>query len=158
MSNAIVMTCQVPFQNAFALLNKYIDICPENIWAEKHGGWPVWQQVYHSLGSFEFFTGPVGTPSQSPFGPEEGQLRVVSDKTWTQVEAKKMAAEVKDRVDHYIAGLDDAALTARVPHLSKILGYDVTHGMVIGMLASHTLYHVGSCDAALRDHGLEGAF
>ena len=26
------------------------------------------------------------------------------------------------------------------------------------MLASHTDYHIGSCDAALRDHGLPGVF
>lgn len=158
MSNAIVMTCQAPIQNAFTLLNKYIEICPENIWIEKNGGWPIWQQVYHTLAAFDFFTGPVGTPSQWPFGIDVAQLRVVSDKTFAKEEAKKLSAEAKVRVELYIAGLSDATLTATVPHLSKIMGYDVTHGMVLSMLGSHILYHIGSCDSALRDHGLEGTF
>ena len=113
MSRDIVTAVQAPFLNAFALLERYIDVCPEEIWREKNGGWPVWQQIYHALTALDFFVGQVGTPSD---------------------------------------------LAVREPRLSAVFGSDVPHGAIVGMLASHTLYHVGSCDAALRDHGLKGVF
>ena len=158
MSRDIVMAVQVPFQNAFALLERYIDVCPDDIWNEKNGGWPVWQQLYHALTAIDFFVGQVGTPSDWPFDQATGSLTVVSEQHLSREAAKKLAGEAKARADAYVAGLADADLAAREPRLSAVFGSDVTHGAIVGMLVSHTLYHVGSCDAALRDHGLKGVF
>lgn len=158
MSRDIVMAVQVPFQNAFALLERYIDICPGEIWRETNGGWPVWQQIYHALAAIDFFVGRVGTPSDWPFDQATGGLHVVSGQYLPGEEAKKLAAEARTRAEAYLAGLSDADLAACEPRLSAVFGSDVTHGAIVGMLASHTLYHVGSCDAALRDHGLKGVF
>ena len=158
MSRDIVTAVQAPFLNAFALLERSIDVCPEEIWREKNGGWPVWQQIYHALTALDFFVGQVGTPSDWPFDQATGSLNVVSEQYLTKEAAKKLATEAKARVDIYLAGLSDADLAVREPRLSAVFGSDVPHGAIVGMLASHTLYHVGSCDAALRDHGLKGVF
>lgn len=158
MSRNIVMAVQAPFQNAFGLLERYIDVCPEEIWKEKNGGWPVWQQIYHALTAIDFFVGQVGTPSEWPFDQATGSLGTVSEQHLSRGEAKKLAAEAKARADLYLSGLNDANLAEREPRLSAVFGSDVFHGAIVGMLASHTLYHVGSCDAALRDHGLKGVF
>lgn len=45
MSRDIVAALEEPYQRSWALLAQFMDICPENIWAETNGGWPVWQQV-----------------------------------------------------------------------------------------------------------------
>ena len=42
--------------------------------------------------------------------------------------------------------------------LSAGMGAEATNAMAVSMLAGHIFYHLGSCDAALRDNGLEGVF
>ena len=71
---------------------------------------------------------------------------------------KALAEKAKAATDTYVTGLDDTALPKPNKHVSSALGRPVSHVATLGMLASHTLYHVGSCDAALRDHGLPGVF
>lgn len=159
MSREILMATQVPFQNAFGLLTRFIEVCPEEIWQEKNGGWPVWQQIYHALTALDFFVGNVGTPTEWPFDEETGQLaHGASDKKLDRDVAIRLAGEAKARVETYLAALTDADLATPEPRLTAIFGADMPHAAIIGMLASHTLYHVGSCDAALRDHNLPGVF
>ena len=55
MSREIVAALEEPYQRSWALLAQYMDICPENIWAETNGGWPVWQQVAHAIAVLNFF-------------------------------------------------------------------------------------------------------
>ena len=157
MSRDIVMAVQAPFQHAYGLLERYIEVCPEDVWNEVNGGWPVWQQIYHAVTALDFFSG--GTPGgRLPCDPETGSLARVADGTVSKKEVAALAAAAKARADAYIAGLEDTDLAAKNERLSQIMGMDVTHGGVVGMLASHTLYHLGSGDAALRDHGLKGVF
>ncbi len=68
------------------------------------------------------------------------------------------AATVKARVDNWIAGLEDADLARTNAVLSAKLGRETSYAATLVMLASHTDYHIGSCDAALRNHGLPGVF
>lgn len=55
MSRAIVMAAQGPFLHAWGLLEAYVDVCPDEIWVEKNGGWPVWQQLAHTIMVLDFF-------------------------------------------------------------------------------------------------------
>ncbi|GHU95789.1 hypothetical protein AGMMS49974_08060 [Deltaproteobacteria bacterium] len=57
MSRETVLASQGHFDRAYSLLAEYIDICPERIygWAEKNGGWPVWQQIVHTVMVMDFF-------------------------------------------------------------------------------------------------------
>ena len=54
MSREIVAALEEPYQRSWALLAQYLDICPENIWAETNGGWPVWQQAAHAIAVLNF--------------------------------------------------------------------------------------------------------
>ena len=65
---------------------------------------------------------------------------------------------VKAEVDARLAVLSDADLTKVQERVSKKIGRELTYAAMMVMLASHTTYHIGSCDAALRDHGLPGVF
>lgn len=159
MSNAIVMAAQGPFQHAFGLLNTFIDTCPEEIWNEKNGGWPVWQQVAHSLSAVGFFVnGKDEAPIAMPCPPEVGMLAAQGTTPVKRADMKAYAEKCKARADAYIAGLSDADLAQDNPGATQRLGRSVPHVSTIAMLASHTLYHLGSCDAALRDHNLPGVF
>lgn len=160
MSRAIVAELEGPYQRAWGLMTQFIDVCPEAIWAETNGGWPVWQQVAHAVAVLNFFVlekdDDTFVPAPAELGvlmlKEQGQ-QVVSKETM-----KAYGAAVMSVVDARVARLADADLTRIQERVSKKIGRDLSYGAVMVMLGSHTMYHLGSCDAALRDHCLPGVF
>ena len=156
MSNAIVMAAQAPFQHAFGLLSAFMEQCPEELWISNKGGWPLWQQAGHTLTVLCFFAGKQAEDPPCP----AAVLRLAEQGTQVVDKAAMLAfaGRCKAMADAYIAELDDAALTEENAPVSAVLGRSVSHAATLGMLASHTLYHLGSCDAALRDSGLPGTF
>ena len=160
MSRAIVAELESPYQRAWDLMCKFMDVCPDEIWAETNGGWPVWQQVAHTVAVLNFFIlendDDIIVPAPTEFGVlmlrEQGQQMVSKEAM------KAYGAAVKAAVDARVARLTDADLTHIQERVSKKIGRELTYGAIMVMLVSHTTYHLGSCDAALRDHGLPGVF
>ena len=160
MSSAIVTELQGPYQRAWGMMSQFIDVCPDAIWTETNGGWPVWQQVVHAIAVLNFFVlekdDDTFVPAPTEFGvlmlKEQGQ-QVVSKEAM-----KAYGIAVVAAVDAFVAKLADADLTRIQERVSKKIGRELSYGAVMVMLGSHTMYHLGSCDAALRDHGLPGVF
>ncbi|MDR3175785.1 MAG: DinB family protein [Desulfovibrio sp.] len=159
MSNTIVAGLQGNLQHAFSLLDAYIDACPDKIWGEKFGGWPVWQQYYHAFAVIPFFLrGPDEPEEVFPFAPLVGVLKETPDITPDKGTIKAFADKMRDRALAYASGLDDAALSRKNEGLSKRFGRDMTHAGTLALIGSHLQYHLGSCDAALRENGIPGVF
>ena len=160
MSRVIVAELEGQFQRAWGLMCQFMDTCPDEIWAETNGGWPVWQQVAHTVAVLNFF---ILENDDDTFVPAPAELGVLMLKEQGQQVVSKEAmkaygAAVKAAVDARMARLTDADLTRIQERVSKKIGRELTYGAIMVMLASHTTYHLGSCDAALRDHGLPGVF
>ena len=160
MARAIVAELESTYGRAWALMDQFMDVCPEEIWAESNGGWPVWQQVAHTVAVLNFF---ILENDDDTFVPAPAELGVLMLKEQGQQLVSKEAmkaygAAVVAAVDARVAKLTDADLTRVQARVSKKIGRDLSYGAVMVMLASHTMYHLGSCDAALRDHGLPGVF
>lgn len=159
MSREIVEALKGPIDQSFNFLARFIDTCPDNIWAEKNGGWPVWQQIYHSLGAVDFFVNASGEEGSPPLiSADEAGLRKVSETTIGQAEIKSAWQAAKEKVDKYVAGLTDADLTKRNDGLYERAKMEMSHAATLSLLGAHGLYHLGGCDAALRNHGLPGVF
>lgn len=159
MSKAITQSLEGNVLHAFGLVNEFIKVCPDNIWGEPYGRWPVWQQLYHCFAAIDFFLRPKDAPeSAGPVPGPIGDLAEVAEETPARQLIKDFIEKAQARSREYMAGLDDAALAARNEGLSARMGRDVTHAATVALLASHTMYHLGSCDAALRQNGLSGVF
>lgn len=158
MSREIVLATQGPFLHAWGLLTSYIETCPENIWKEKNGGWPVWQQIAHAVMTLDFFVRGTEDLLPAPCDVDTAMLKVQGSAVVGKQAMQAYAAAVKERVDAWIARLTDADLPKLDTALTQKLGWDIPKAAVLAMLALHTSYHLGSCDAALRDHGLPGVF
>lgn len=159
MSKKIVTSEKATFTMSFSLLKKFIDVCPDEIWIENSGGWPVWQQVYHAIGSIDFFTAGSGqTPHKDLLSQEESHLKATSNKVISKAEMKNLAAEMETKAEKHFEFLNDDMLPQKDENLSNALKQDATYIMSLTMMTGHTLYHLGSCDAALRNHGLKGVF
>lgn len=161
MSHTIVSALKAPIDQSFGMLRQYIDICPENIWVEISGGWPVWQQVYHAINAVAFFTTAADAPETESLIEDKYcglQECAPSPIAITREDMKAALAQALQDIDALVAGLDDNDLTERNEGVYQRIGMEMTMAGTLVLLASHTLYHLGSCDAALRNHGIPGVF
>ena len=163
MSPSIIDGQRTAFEHAYGMVTQFIEVCPEDIWTKKFGGWPVWQQVYHAL-CYQFFTLQDGeTPEQELYPPDVGSFQSTPDVAPAKKDVLEYAARMKAKADAYINSLRDAdlpiinlGLTARVKAFG--MSHEFSHSQTLAMLSGHTLYHLGSCDAALRERGLKGVY
>ena len=159
MSRAIVENQRGSFDFAFSLLQQFMDVCPDEIWNKKFGGWPVWQQVYHALNAVDFFISEPGAePVKALVSPEVGSLKEQGDKPVSRSGMKEFAALVKSAADGYMNALTDADMVRVADGATKRMGRETLHATVMALMVGHLPYHLGSCDAALRAHGPKGGF
>lgn len=159
MSRAIVETQRGSFDFAFSLLRRFMDVCPDAIWNEKFGGWPIWQQVYHALNAVDFFiAAPDAEPVKGLVSPDVGSLKVQGATPVSKADMKAFADMVKAAADGYMTALTDADMTTPAAGASKRMGRETRHAAIMALMVGHLLYHLGSCDAALRENGLTGVF
>lgn len=159
MSRAIVENQRGSFDFAFSLIGQFMDVCPDDIWNKKFGGWPVWQQVYHALNAVDFFISEPGAePVKELVSPEVGSLKAQGEEPVTKAAMKEFAALVKSAADGYMNALTDADMTQVAAGATARMGRETRHATVMALMVGHLLYHLGSCDAALREQGLKGVF
>lgn len=159
MADIITKSISGNVEFAFSLVDKFIEVCPEGLWGKTFGGWPVWQQLYHPFASVDFFLRPAGAPeAASPFEAGVADLKQVASKAPEKAVVSELVAKAQAAVRAYVAGLDDAALEQKHEGSSSRMGRDMSHAAVIALIGSHTMYHLGACDAALREQGLPGVF
>lgn len=159
MSQDITKSLQGPIDNAFGLVAKFIDVCPDDLWAEKAGGWPIWQQIYHSLGAVGFFVDAPGQSGAPALVPEPvADLQEVGTQPLSKDQVRGVLTDAKAKVDRFVAGLADADLPKRNEALFSKAQFEMSLAATMASICGHTLYHLGSCDAALRNRGLPGVF
>lgn len=160
MSKEIVQSQQGSFDFTLSLVDQFLDICPENIWVETFGGWPVWQQLYHALSAIDFFVmGDTEAPTPGLFeDPTVAHFNPAPGTPPTRMEMKEYAATMKKKADAYFARIKDSDLAKKNLGLSVRTNMEWDNARTVIMLSGHILYHLGSCDAALRQHGLKGVF
>lgn len=158
MSKAFVDVLRFGSGHALQLCNKFLEICPEDIWRQKDGGWPVGQQFYHLLlASGKFLAGMGESGVENP-DPKGGQLS--DDRTYcpSKDAARKFFNNISLGINKLLDRLDDEELLQKNQQFSQMLGKEVNNAECLNLMVAHMLYHLGSCDAALRNAGLEGAF
>lgn len=165
MSNGFVRIYKAEMDFAFSLYDKFLTLCPMNVWQENMGGRPIAQQFYHALSAtaiyLESFTGEhlanQFPQAVDPF-PETGEI---DDKASIQP-SKELASQflkvIKTSLDKLTARLTDADLLQKNEAVSQFLGGMITNAAVLGIITGHMLYHLGSCDVALREAGIQGVF
>ena len=159
MSRIITQGLEGGIIRSFGLAEEYLRVCPENIRDKKFGGWPVWQQLLHAFTAVDFFLPPTGgTPEPSGIDPDVARLKSTPATPMSKLALEDLLSKTQDKVAKYIAAMDDAKLAQKHEALSSYFGRDVSQAEALALIASHTMYHLGSCDAALREHGLPGVF
>ena len=160
MSNPIIETCRSEFERMFARVKKFIEVCPDDLWTAKAGGFYVWLQVYHTLAHFEFFSRRENETSRSlPFPMpvvmfEPKVLPPAPSKAQMSAFAEEMASLARAYMDN----LSPYEITAPNPAFSAVVERPVNHLVGLMKFTAHTAYHLGCCDALLRERGLPGVY
>ncbi len=148
------------YKRAAGMFDKFIEICPDNIWAQPSGKFPVWQTVYHAVACVPFFLKGAGEQESIAY-PYGREVLTFQDLTKTPMDKAKLAAfakEINAWADKYFASINDAMLAKKHEGFSSRVGFESTLAGVLTGLSGHHMYHFGMCDAALRANGKEGLF
>ncbi len=132
------------------MLDRLIELCPDRLWAEKHGGFVFWQQLLHAYTGALFWTRGPGVEFAEPYAERNLYPEFEHDPegTISRDELSVLARRVRDQIETSIQGKTDAWLAEPSPVYDKITNADVLIGQV-----RHIQYHVGHCDSILREHG-----
>jgi uncharacterized damage-inducible protein DinB len=154
---AVTEALKANFDRSWDFLTQIIDVCPDAVWNRKAGGFVFWQQLYHCFACVDFFILPKdGTPEAGPWGGDVAMFKADPETTPAKAEVKAYAAKKKASADAWIASLDDAALAKEHEGFSARRGASMSNAMVLAIMSGHSSYHIGSCDAILRDNGGKG--
>lgn len=158
MSKAFVDVARFGADRAMGLCDKFWVICPESVWTKRSGGWPVGRQFYHLCQAAGLFIAGLGGEKAESANPKAGDLGEDRDYCPSKEEAKELFNSVSQALNKLLDSLNDEDLLKNNPAFSQRLGKEVNNAECLNLMVSHMLYHLGSCDAALRGAGLEGAW
>lgn len=159
MTKTTVTALTKPIFLAHGMLGQFIEACPDDLWTQNFGGWPIWQQVYHAYSACDYFVQPKNGTPLTPLCPDNvAGLNTPGTQPVSKDQMRAFAANAKKQVEAYVDSLNDGMLAEINEGFSARRGMDFDHATTLAMLAGHALYHLGSCDAGLRERGLPGIF
>jgi hypothetical protein len=137
---------------SFAMLEKIIEICPDELWNKKVSGFVFWQQLVHA------FSGACGwlreekpeiIPVFSTFKKNiYPEFESDPETMLTKTEVRYLYNETKETAEKWFEGKDDDWL--KKPLYNKMTNLDNTTGQL-----RHIMYHVGHCEAIFRENGIK---
>ncbi len=157
MRDPVIESFRAEFNRFHDLLLKQVEIFPDGLWNKKAGGYVVWQQFFHTFACVEFFALPEGASSKQTLYPADVVMfKQTPEKGPSKDEVRQLAASMKDMVNAFLDGQSTATLADKHEVLSRYRNQHATNQNAIVSLIRHACYHLGCCDAILREHGLPG--
>jgi len=150
--NDIVQRLKPHFFLSFDMLETMIDACPDRLWNQKHGGFLFWQQVLHAFHGNQYWTRPLGKEFIEPFAPRLVYPELDHDPVdrVSQGEMRAWAAQIREQNQAFFADKTDAWLTEASAVQPSLTNLDV-----VVMQIRHLQYHVGHCNAILRENRVQ---
>lgn len=159
MDDKIIEVFKGEFDRFFGMLEQQAEICPDDVWAAQAGGYPFWQQHLHVLATTILYARAQRPPFEGlPWAPPVMMLSQTLPEPISKADIKALAAKAKAEADAFINSQTTASLTQRHDGISGALGKEQTIQTALMALVRHLCYHLGACDAALRDKGYKGVY
>ena len=144
------------YDYSLTMLREVIDACPENLWTERIGLFPFWQQIYHSLywadyNIQESYAGEkiFSWKTKKVITHELNKEKFVLVEHLTKDELCSYFQAFIEKKEHFFYKISDTELLAPIPNRQD----DCTYLDIITNQIRHIMYHVGHCDCALREQG-----
>jgi NOL1/NOP2/fmu family ribosome biogenesis protein len=153
-NNVILNMLKNQFFILVKMLEKIIDICPNDLWNSKKSGFIFWQQLMHT------FAGMKGWLREEkmegiPFSEINGkkiypEFEHDPEIILTKEDVFNCFNEVKIMAEEWFFGKNDEWLKSPYKIYNKITNFDMTIGQF-----KHIMYHIGYCEAIFRENGIE---
>lgn len=132
----------------FDMLEKLVHAVPDKLWSEKRGGFLMWQQIFHALTGSQFWLRSEGGEFREPFESLNlyPELDGEPEMNLTKEQVLELLDETRELKDRLFDSLREEALEQPSVLYDKITNLDVILGQI-----RHLMYHIGHCNAILRD-------
>ena len=148
----LVNSLRNQFFLSFSMLEKIIEICPDGLWNKKVSGFIFWQQLLHTFAGIHCWLReekPEIIPVFATFNGKNIYPEFENDPEimLTKADLKTLCDEAKETAEKWFKGKDDDWL--QKPMFNNFTNFDNTTGQL-----RHIMYHIGHCEAILREHGV----
>jgi hypothetical protein len=136
------------------MLEKIIELCPDDLWNCKKSGFVFWNQLIHTFAGMYVWLREEEMTS-IPFSQVNGKNVPVEfekdpDILLTKEEIIQCCKETKEIVEKWFDEKDDDWLKLPYKPYNKITNFDITAGQI-----RHLMYHIGHCEAIFRENGID---
>jgi hypothetical protein len=143
---------------SFSMLEKVIEICPDEIWNKKISGFIFWQQILHTIYFGHFWLRDENNEFNDPFKNKNiyPELEKDPENVLTKEELKNYIYELKEIVEKWLLSKDDNWLKkiffSKPPHesLDKATNFDIIMNQI-----KHFDYHIGHCESIFRNFNID---
>ena len=139
------------FFSSFSMLEKIIEICPNEMWNKKVSGFIFWQQLLHTITGGLFWLRDENIEFIEPFKEKNvyPELEKDPENVLTKDDIKKCCSELKEIVKNWFLNKDDNWL--KLP--SKIYNKAINFDIIINQI-KHFDYHIGHCESIFREYNI----
>jgi len=156
MSDPVIDCLRDEFDRFIGLMELQIDRCPEPVWNRPGHDFPFSQHILHTLACSMMFTATEGEPYAGlPYSRQEIMFAAPLSRDISKEEMRDLAQKVRRSAHEFMAGLDQAKLAEKHQVSSTAMGRDRSNAQALIALVRHICYHLGCCDAALKNNGAE---
>lgn len=140
--------CRNEYHALIEMLQKAINLCPEDLWDQKSKGPPFWQLVYHTAYYLEFYLGKSPKKHKERFDIKENLNERMSS-ILTKNDLKSYLIEIKKKSNSVLEGLTSKELEGKNSYFWT--GPTLAHRLVYNI--RHAQHHIGQLNAILRRTG-----
>jgi len=147
------------FERFHNFLLQQIEVCPQEVWQSKNGGYYFWQEQVHAFYCVQLYALPDGQAEDDfGIGRNAALLREEYPKAISKQEVLEIAGKMKAMAYAFMEKITQADLLRPHPVLTRFLGKDRTNVAALIAMVRHYNYHLGCCDSVLRSYGLPGVY
>ncbi|MDR2387518.1 MAG: DinB family protein [Deltaproteobacteria bacterium] len=157
MTRSTVESLSSAMTESAALIEKLINHCPDHLWTEKAGNWPIWQRLAHCCNSVNFFKLGQSLPLPDGLTLKVADLEVVGTSPLTKDALRDFFKAALTKLKTYLASLNDQDLAKDDPNIC-IQSHDLKLLSDLFIVYGYFLYHLGGVDALLTSQGYESIF
>jgi len=156
MDNILLNSLKDRFFLSFSMLEKIIEICPDELWNKKVFGFVFWQQLLHTFYGICFWFRNENSEYYDPF--KDLNVYPEFEKDPENILSKDIiinfCAETKEIAIKWLNGKDDNWLKLLFFNNPPETLEKFTNSDVIIEQIRHVMYHVGHCNAIFRENGI----
>ena len=153
---SLTMAINRQYDYSLTMLREMIETCPNELWTERNGSFPFWQQLYHAL-YWTDYTIQESCDGEKIFSwkteknitHELDKEKINFPEYLTKEELLIYFQAFIEKKDRFFSKMNDSALLEVIPHRKDGYAYLDT----ITNQIRHIMYHVGHCDCILRNNG-----